>query len=99
MPFYLVDCDGDDFQQTPVIADDALHACDLYVAASLEGRTEASLSDLKRAPCINVSQFELAEGEVGLMKDTMSTMIPMRSIPAWRAYLDRAAGADTPTPG
>lgn len=98
MNFYLVSCDGDDMPEEPMMAAGYMQAVDLYVRASLEGHTGASLSDLRRALCINVSQFEAPEGGVGLMKDSLGTMVPMRSIPSWQAYLTPSAEANE-TPG
>lgn len=91
MNFYLVSGDVDDCPSEPLMAEDVTQAADLYVQAALSGTAGISVSELKRGVCIFVDQFVAPDAGSGLMKDTVSTTVPMRAIPSWTAYLEMMA--------
>lgn len=91
MNFYIVSGDVDDCPDEPLMAEDVTQAADLYVQAALSGTAGIGVSELKRSLCIFVDQFVPPETGSGLMKDTVSTSIPMRAIPSWSAYLDKTS--------
>ncbi|MFX4299894.1 hypothetical protein [Pseudosulfitobacter pseudonitzschiae] len=91
MNFYLVSADGDDYPDEPLMAETVQEAADLYVQAVLDGKAGISVSELKRGVCIFVDQFVAPDAGSGLMKDTVSTTVPMRTIPSWTAYLEKMA--------
>lgn len=91
MNFYLVSPDIDDIDSAPVMAKDVAQAADLYVQACLEGRTEVDGHCLRNSRCIYIDQFVAPEGGAGLMKDTISTSIPMTAIQSWKAHLEEKA--------
>jgi hypothetical protein len=97
MEIYIVTLDGDDMPEEPVTANDCAHAADIYIQEILGGRACVQPLEVKRAPCVWVSKFEAPEGS-GLMKETISTSIPVKAIPSWKAYLDNKRGAAAPEP-
>lgn len=91
MNLYLVSVDGDDCPDEPVMAADPAQAANLYVQAVLAGRAVIGAHHLQRSPCVWISQFVIPEGGVGLMRDTLSTSIPIATIPSWQARNDAAS--------
>ena len=88
MRFFIVSVDGDDTPNEPMLAHDETEAADLYVQAILDSGDAVARSDLKRAICIFIDEFVAPESGIGLMKDTLSTSIPLRMIPSWQRHND-----------
>lgn len=97
MKLYLACADGDDIPQEPLLANDVAEAAEIYVQATLDGKTSITIDALRRGRCINIGGFEPPEGGRGLMKDFVSTSVPMTHISAWRDYLaSKDAGGPSP---
>lgn len=91
MNYYLLSCDDDDAPSEPLLAETVEQAADLYVQAVIDGRAGITPDALGRSACVYIDQFVTPEVGVGLMKDALSTSIPMKAIPSWKAHLDSKA--------